>query len=253
MKSKIVKYYANLGGYHEKIHIDSDSDVGIFAVDLRLCKGTGGQNLCFSGITDKLSCYAYIASINFNIETKYKINKLNKDIYKICYTIVNIFHELYDAICSIIFIKGTNKNLIFSPKNSEEEENEEHLNFIPLLFGKNIDKLDLLECLYIMNDINYKQNIKEFRKNFKKIRQIVKEAKGNTDFIKIKNDKFKKFYDNSIQDIEEIIQFLASKCITVKYKGTNNNDSEDEYEDYIPNKCGIMGGKKAEIIISKNN
>ena len=104
-----------------------------------------------------------------------------------------------------------------------------------------------------MNDINYKQNIKEFRKNFKKIRQIVKEAKGNTDFIKIKNDKFKKFYDNSIQDIEEIIQFLASKCITVKYKGTNNNDSEDEYEDYIPNKCGIMGGKKAEIIISKNN
>ena len=199
------------------------------------------QDLNISGITDNLSCYSYIPSINFQIfHKKIQIQKINEDTYKIGLTILNLLKEEYNAIKAIIFFKGINKNIY-------KELNEGGFHY--LLFGKDISSLNLFECLYIMNENNYKQNINEFRENFNNIRNIVLNSKGNTEFIKIENGTFKKFYDNSIKEIESIITKLKKnnysfipRIFIEKY---NNNDSEDEEDEgFMPQKkCGLMGSR----------
>ena len=217
------------------------------------------QNLKISGITDKLSCYSYIPSINFQVSQKdIKIQKINEDTYKVGLTIVNSLHEEYHAIRVIIFFKGNNKNILFSPKRIIGKNNRGidielceggfHIEY--LLFGRAVSTLDLFECLYIMNEDNYKQDINDFRENFKNIRKIVLDSKGNTDLIKIKNGIFKKFYDNSIEEIKSIIKELKKKAsgfVPRIFVGKYNFDSEDE-EDYIPKKkCGLMGPRNRVI------
>ena len=191
------------------------------------------QDLNISGITDNLSCYSYIPSINFQIfHKKIQIQKINEDTYKIGLTILNILKEEYNAIKTIIFFKGINKNIY-------KELNEGGFHY--LLFGKDISSLNLFECLYIMNENNYKQNINEFRENFKNIRNIALNSKGNTDLIKIENGIFKKFYGNSIKEIESIIKKFKKnnysfipRIFVGKY---NNYDSEDEEDEgFMPQK-----------------
>ena len=214
------------------------------------------QDLNLSGITDKLSCYSYIKSIDLKInENNLMIQKKNEDIFKVGLTIVNIFHEEYNAIRSIIFFKG-NKNLLFNPKTKvgkSIESNESQFYIEDLLFGRNITSINLLECLYIMNENNYEQDIEKFRDNFKNIRKIVKDTKGNTDFIKIKNGIFKHFYDNCLEEIKEIIQNLDKAInyfIPMIYIGNNNNTLEDDNNYIQPKKCCLMGGKKKYIKFS---
>ena len=217
------------------------------------------QNLKISGITDKLSCYSYIPSINFQVSQKdIKIQKINEDTYKVGLTIVNSLHEEYHAIRVIIFFKGNNKIILFSPKRIIGKNNRGidielceggfHIEY--LLFGRAVSTLDLFECLYIMNEDNYKQDINDFRENFKNIRKIVLDSKGDTDLIKIKNGIFKKFYDNSIEEIKSIIKELKKKAsgfVPRIFVGKYNFDSEDE-EDYIPKKkCGLMGPRNRVI------
>ena len=214
------------------------------------------QDLNLSGITDKLSCYSYIKSIDLKInENNLMIQKKNEDIFKVGLTIVNIFHEEYNAIRSIIFFKG-NKNLLFNPKTKvgkNIESNESQFYIEDLLFGRNITSINLLECLYILNENNYEQDIEKFRDNFKNIRKIVKDTKGNTDFIKIKNGIFKHFYDNCLEEIKEIIKNLDKTInyfIPMMYIGNNNNTLEDDNNYIQPKKCCLMGGKKKNIKFS---
>ena len=222
------------------------------------------QDLNISGITDKLSCYSYIPSINFQIEKKgIKIQKEDEDTYKVGLTIVNSLHEEYHAIRIIIFFKGNNKNLFFSPKRKigknskgidvDSSEGGFHIEY--LLFGRVVSSLDLFECLYIMNENNFKQNIKEFRENFNNIRKIVLDSKGDTDFIKIESGIFKKFYDNSMEQIKAIIKDLKKPNYSIvprMYVGKYICDSEAEV-DYMPKKkCGLMGPRNRNIFhISK--
>jgi len=220
------------------------------------------QDLDLSGVTDKLSCYSYVASINFKIDEKnLKIQKKNEDTYKVGLTIVNTFHEEYHAIRDIIFFKGNNKNLLFSPKRKvgkdskgkDIESNEGGFHIEYLLFGRILSSINLLECLYIMNENNYEQDLDDFRENFKNIRKIVKDTKGNTDFIKIKNGIFKHFYDNCLEEIEKITQHLDKAInyfIPMMYVGKYNNVMEDSNYYIPPKKCGLMGGKRKFIKFS---
>ena len=70
-------------------------------------------------MTDKLSCYSFIPSINFEmrIDTNdIKIDKIDSDAYKVSLTIVNSLHEIIHAEQDIIFFKVNNKYLLQSPK-----------------------------------------------------------------------------------------------------------------------------------------
>ena len=213
------------------------------------------QDLDISGITDKLSCSSFIPSINFTVlQTRsLKIRDENKDTYKIGLTIVNSTHEINHANQCIIFFKGNNKNLINSPKRNTEnnlEVQEGGISLEYLLFGKIINEINLLECLYIMNEKNYEQDLDEFRKNFMNIRNLVKKSKGNTKFITIEEGIFKRFYENSIDEIDAIVKKLNIKInyfipmMSIIEKHNKNKENEDN-EYYIPpKKCGLMGGGK---------
>ena len=160
-------------------------------------------------MTDKLSCYSFIPSINFEmrIDTDdIKIDRIDSDAYKVSLTIVNSLHEIIHAEQDIIFFKGNNKYLILSPtrtvrkdkKGNDIEIKEGGMSFEYLLFGKIVDRIDLFQCLYIMNEKNYDQNLAQFRENFQNIGKLVKDSKGETNLIKIENGIFKMFYQNSI-------------------------------------------------------
>ena len=91
-----------------------------------------------------------------------KEKKKDEDTYKVGLTIVNTFHEEYHAIRDIIFFKGNNKNVLFSPKRKvgkdrkgkDIKSNEGGFHIEYLLFGRIISSINLLECLYIMNENN---------------------------------------------------------------------------------------------------
>ena len=116
------------------------------------------------------------------------------------------------------------------------------------MFGKYIERINLLECLYVMNEKNYEQDLDQFRNNFINIRNLVKESKEKTEFIAIKDGIFKKFYDiNIIDEIKKIARKLNIKInhfipmIRVGYYYKKQEKDEEKY--YIPQtKCKLFGG-----------
>ena len=205
------------------------------------------QKLDLSGITDKLSCYSFIPSINFLFEEYSNISDQNKETCKIGLTIVNSLHEINHANQVIIFFKGNNKDLINSPEriineNLSSKEGDFSLEYI--LFGDVISRINLFQCLYIMNEKNYDQELSQFRENFMKIQDIVIETKGETELIKIENGIFKRFYDNVIQDIKSLLSDLSDKTILaiprIYIEKTNKIGDNKAYE---PQKnCALFGG-----------
>ena len=226
------------------------------------------EDLSISGITDKLSCYSFIPSINFqfdNIKKGIKLKKINNDTYKVSLTIINSLHEIIHAEQDIIFFKGSNKDLILSPKRKvgkDEKGNDKEIkeggtSFEYLLFGKEVGKIDFLQCLYILNEKNYDQSLEEFRENFQNINKLVKDSEGDTKFIKTEDGIFKKFYINSTEVIEDILNELKLNPkyifpkMSIGKRNLNLEDDEDD-EDYLPRrKCGLIGGSKKIYEISK--
>ena len=123
--------------------------------------------------------------------------------------------------------------------------------FEMILFGRVIKNINLFECLYILNEENYKQDLKEFKENFMNIKEIVKSSKGETEFIKKENGIFKEFYEKSIKEIKSIIKLLKKPsgrppimCIGKFNKDSNDNDDDDEDLDTPIRKCCLIGGWK---------
>ena len=212
------------------------------------------QNLGLSGLTDKLSCYSFIPSINFKLKEyeenkELKINDDTKKIYKFGFTIVNTIHEINHANQIIIFFKGNDKNLIDSPErnfegNISSSEGGESLEY--LLFGKKINRLNLFECLYILNEKNYEQDLNQFRENFIKINDIVKKTEGKTKLIKIREGIFANLYYNAIEDIHNLINDLKEEDILVPpqiYIEKSKAPIDDEIH-IIREKCAVLGGRK---------
>ena len=205
------------------------------------------QKLDLSGITDKLSCYSFIPSINFLFEEYSNISNQNKESCKIGLTIVNSLHEINHANQVIIFFKGNNKDLINSPEriiNENLSSTEGGFSLEYILFGDVISRINLFQCLYIMNEKNYDQELSQFRENFMKIQDIVIETKGETELIKIENGIFKRFYDNVIQDIKSLLSDLSDKTILaiprIYIEKTNKIGDNKAYE---PQKnCALFGG-----------
>lgn len=169
------------------------------------------QDLDLSRITDKLSCYSFIPTINF--KNYYHVK--NEDSYKVGLTIINSYHEINHINQSLIFFKGNDKNLL---NTSEREGDEFHRreggeNFECLLFGEIMENINLFQSLYLLNEKNYEQNLNEFRENFKNIISIVKETNGNTNFIMIEDGIFKYFYEDNIIEVREFIKKLNKGLI----------------------------------------
>ena len=197
------------------------------------------QDLDLSGITDKLSCYTFIPTINF--KNYYQIK--NEDSYKVGLTIINSYHEINHINQSLIFFKGNDKNLLNTPEREGDEfyRKEGGENFEYLLFGKIMENINLFQSLYLLNEKNYEQNLDEFRENFKNIISIVKVTNGNTNFIKIEDGIFKYFYEDNIIEVREFIKKLNKGLIYQPVICNDENNNENLY--YYKKKCGLLGGK----------
>ena len=205
------------------------------------------QDLDLSGITDKLSFSSFIPSINFQRVRNLK-GKINKNIYKIGLTIVNSLHEINHANQCIIYFKGSKKDFIYTPERKQKiyggkKEGGENLEC--LLFGDIINDVDLFQCLYIMNEENYKQSLTEFRENFKNLKNIIKQTNGETKFIEIQKGIFKRFYEKSKSEIQTLITNIQndSNFIPAMTIGKSNKDLEND--NYFPEKkCLLIGGRE---------
>ena len=227
------------------------------------------EGLDISGTTDKLSCYSFITSINFEMgfDTKeIKITDIDSDAYKVSLSIVNSLNEIIHAEQAIIFFKENNKYLEFASKRiagKDKKGKDIGMNFENLLFGKVINKIDFFQCLYIMNEKNYEQNLAKFRDNFRNIKKIVKDSKGEIEFLHTKDGIFKKFFKYSNEEIKNILRKIQKKSNNnfpkiyigkdiICIEDEDNDDKDEDDEDYLPRrKCGLIGGSKKIFEISK--
>ena len=115
-----------------------------------------------SGLTDKLSCYSFIPSISSSITEQEIIIPS-----KISVAIENLLHEINHVNQDLLYFKGNNISLLYSPKRiGLKSEKEGGDNLEEILFGKKLSNIGLLESLYILNEKNYDQNLIQFKNNF---------------------------------------------------------------------------------------
>ena len=122
------------------------------------------ENLGNSGLTDKFSCYSYVPIFYFIVAQ----NKLF-NILRIGAVIENSLHELNHMNQDILYFKGNDKKLFYSPKREHIAGEDGGENLEVLLFGRKVSYIRILECLYILNEQNYNQSLNDFRANFKKL------------------------------------------------------------------------------------
>ena len=68
----------------------------------------------------------------------------------------------------LFYFRGNDRKF-FIPKRNNLKRKDERENLETIFFGKKIEKLKMLECLYILNENNYKQSLQDFRKNFQNL------------------------------------------------------------------------------------
>jgi len=122
------------------------------------------EDLGNSGITDKFSCCSYIPIIFTGSLDSPEVITFKLPL-KIGSVIENSIHEIYHLNKDILFLRGCDEKLIFSPKrNNLKGDGGQHLE--QLLFKKKIETISIVECFYILNEYNYNQSLNDFKKNF---------------------------------------------------------------------------------------
>ena len=114
-----------------------------------------------SDLTDKFSCCSYIPIFFYIVGNPQYFQCLN-----VGGIIENSLHELNHINQNILFFSENELKLFYSPKrdNLDNKDGGEHLEF--LLFGRKIETLKILECLYLLNEKNYEKSLEQFRTDF---------------------------------------------------------------------------------------
>ena len=105
-------------------------------------------------------------------------------------------------------------------RNEIKEEGEGGSEIEILLFGKKVEKINLKETLYILNEENYKKSIIKFKEDFQKLNS----EKENKNDIIIKGE----FQDYILPDNVLNIQ---SKLIYIKLEQDSDNPYSEEDDD----------------------
>ena len=223
-------YIVNSNAYNEAIQIlfpkNNKYLLGTNIKDIEECinnrfKFYPYQDLGDSGLTDKFSCFTYIPILIFYLAYKNQIFVFTLLISAI---IENSIHEINHLNQDILYFKGNDITLFFSPKRKNLKGEDGGANLEEILFGRRIKDLRMLECFYILNEDNYNQSLKNFRKNFENL------YNNNIDFSEkikyLKNNKidkmFKEFFDD-IKDYEE------KDFTLIELYGINTKKSEADF------------------------
>ena len=159
------------------------------------------QDLGDSGITDKFSCYTYIPILTFDLALKNPLFRLTLIISAV---IEDSIHEINHLNQDIIYFKGNDKSLFFSPKRENLKGEDGGENLEEILFGRCVKKLKILECFYLLNESNYNQSLNDFKNNFENLYDNNIDFSEKINYIKNTGDNkiFKEFFEN-IKDYEK--------------------------------------------------
>ena len=88
--------------------------------------------------------------------------------------------------------------MFLTPKRKNLKGKDGGENLEELFFGEKKERLRILECLYILNENNYKQSLQDFRKNFMNLYNNKVDYSEKIKFIKNNNPNaiFREFFDN---------------------------------------------------------
>lgn len=180
------------------------------------------EQLRFSGVTDKLSCYSFI-SVFFETNAPFNYMPILN-----CGAIIDncIFH-MNHLIQNIIHFRAINKSMFLFQKKEEKEKNK-FKDIENILFGKKIQILNIFECFYILNEYNYNQSLEDFRKNFENITKDNIAFSEKVKFIKCDKDDavFKEFF-NIIKNYDNTL------IMDMEYYYINAKSQSCELEDYF--------------------
>ena len=122
------------------------------------------EDLGNSGLTDKFSCCSYIPIIFTGSLDSPELIIFELPL-KIGSVIENSIHEINHLNQDILFLRGCDEKLFFSPKRHNlKGDGGQHLE--ELLFKKKIETISIVECFYILNEDNYNQSLNDFKTNF---------------------------------------------------------------------------------------
>ena len=122
----------------------------------------------FSGLTDRFSCNSYIFfDEDILSDNNTQVDNIITNALKTSRFILITLHEFNHYIYSYILHSNNYKNLLFdSPRKKEFRINEGGLLMELILFGDEIDYINLEQTIYILDEKNYDKTEKEFQKDF---------------------------------------------------------------------------------------
>ena len=187
-----------------------------------------------AGVTEKFSLEIYYILKKRNINNSEILsNEINNLIKKILYrgsVVKTSCHEINHDFYNILFMHTNGKIPLQTPRKQYIPEREGGRNMEALLFNHKIYKLNLLECLYLLNEKNYDKKLEDFRKGFNELNS------KNLRFEK--NCCFEEF--NEIFKIENFTQMAKNTDITCE-ENEETNFWNDNYIDNIEDENDILG------------
>ena len=166
-----------------------------------------------SGLTDRFSCNSYIFfSENIISNDNSQVDDFVSYALKISRFIIITLHEFNHYIYSYILHSNNYMNLLFdSPRKEELILNEGGLLMELILFGDEINDINLEQTIYILDEENYDKTEKQFQK----------------EYINIKNEKELyingKYYSSFNINLLNQKDFQKKRNITIKTKMKNPN------------------------------
>ena len=200
-----------------------------------------------SGMTDRLSLetYIFLDEDTYQIETN---NPNDKEIInqalKIGRAIVIILHELSHNFYSYILEYYNYANLSFeSPRREFLDIREGGLYVELILFGRNVNKINLEEVLFLLNEDNYNKDLKSFQRDFVNLHEN-KEINGAFKYFAglISNEEFQNYKNFSIRAKPNLNQYsnknssikirLGGNCVIGSQRKINFKMINDFFEKY---------------------
>ena len=200
-----------------------------------------------SGMTDRLSLetYIFLDEDTYQIETN---NPKDKEIInqalKIGRAIIIILHELSHNFYSYILEYYNYDHLSFeSPRREFLDIREGGLYVELILFGRNVNKINLEQVLFLLNEDNYCKDLKSYQRDFVNLQEN-NEIKGTFNYFDVlrTNEEFKNYKNFSIRAKPNLNQYsnknssikirLGGNCVIGSKRKINYEMINDFFEKY---------------------
>ena len=138
-----------------------------------------------------------------------------------------INHDLYN-----IFIKHSNGKVpLTTPRKQFINESEGGKNMERLLFNQSLNKISLIECMYLLNEKNYSKSLSEFKEGFNECRE--------EDIKIVNNGVFEEL--NKILEIQNFLELAKTSSIRCNDDNIDSNFLIDTYIDDLENSNDVLG------------